>query len=112
MIRNGAKSPVEFAGHYTFPSFGCGSGCSMFYIVDSQNGTVYDGFSVVELPGSWLEKQTGKLPERMEYHPNSRLIRVSGCPNETNCGFYDYVMVNGKGLKLIRKQLLPKEFQD
>jgi hypothetical protein len=28
---------------------------------------------------------------------------------EQNCGFYDYEMVEGKGLKLVRKKLLPKE---
>jgi hypothetical protein len=111
VIRTGAKSPVEFAGHYTVPRFGCGAGCSAFYIVDSTNGKVYDGLGVVELPMSWQEKQPGDPPERLEYHPNSRLLRINGCPNETNCGFYDYVMVEGKGLKLIRKQLLPKEFQ-
>ena len=47
----------------------------------------------------------------MEFHPNSRLLKINACPNETNCGLYDYVMVEGKGLKLIRKELLPQEFQ-
>ena len=27
-----------------------------------------------------------------------------------DCGFYDYAMVDGKGLSLIRKELLPKQF--
>jgi hypothetical protein len=111
VIRTGAKSPVEFAGHYTLPRFGCGTSCNGFYIVDSITGKVYDGFGVVELPGRWQEKQSGDPPERMEFRPNSRLLRINGCPNETNCGFYDYVLVDGEGLKLIKKQLLPKEFQ-
>jgi hypothetical protein len=38
-------------------------------------------------------------------------MKVNGCPNERDCGFYDYIMVEGEGLKLIRKRLLPKEFQ-
>ena len=49
--------------------------------------------------------------ERMEFHPNSRLLKVNACPNEANCGLYDYVMVEGRGLKLVRKELLPEEFQ-
>jgi hypothetical protein len=48
---------------------------------------------------------------RIELHPNSRLFRVTGCHGETNCGFYDYEMVDGAGLKLIRKKLFPREFQ-
>jgi hypothetical protein len=110
VIREGAKSKVQFAGHYTIPVFGCGSGCEDFYIVDSANGRVYDGFAVSELPIAWQEKH-GSENERLEFHPQSRLLKVNGCPNETNCGFYDYAMVDGVGLRLVRKELLPKEFQ-
>ncbi|MBZ5531046.1 MAG: hypothetical protein LAO20_06415 [Acidobacteriia bacterium] len=109
VIREGAKSPVEFAGHCTVPRWGCGAGCSTFVVVDSITGMVYDGFAVADLPLAWMEKHEELL--RMEFHPNSRLIKINGCPGEQNCGFYDYVMVEGKGLKLVRKELLPKEFQ-
>lgn len=114
MIRNGAKHSVEFAGHYTVPLWGCGAGCTSFAIADSTSGHVYDApFEVVtELPGAWEEKQNGNLPERIEFHPDSRLMKINGCPNERNCGFYDYLMVDGEGLKLLQKKLLPKEFQD
>jgi hypothetical protein len=110
VIREGTKADVEFAGHYTVPVFGCGTGCSAFYIVDSISGKVYDGFAASDLPDAWLEKH-GPDTKRMEFHPNSRLFKINGCPNDTNCGFYDYVMVSGAGLKLVRKELLPKEFQ-
>jgi hypothetical protein len=109
MIREGAKSRVEFAGHYTVPRWGCGSGCSTFVIVDSITGAVYNGFNVADLPAAWIEKNGEQ--EQMEFHPNSRLIKINGCINEQNCGFYDYVMIEGKGLKLLRKELLPQEFQ-
>ncbi|MBZ5523337.1 MAG: hypothetical protein LAP21_13965 [Acidobacteriia bacterium] len=107
MIREGAKSPVEFAGHYTVPRWGCGAGCNAFVVVDSITGTVYDGFTVADLPLSWLEKHAE--PERMEFHPGSRLLKINGCPGEQNCGFYDYLMTEGKGLKLVRRELLPSE---
>jgi hypothetical protein len=109
MIRQGAKARVELAGHYTVPSWGCGAGCSAFVIIDSVTGTIYNGFSVLELPGLWVEKHA-VLP-RMEFYPRSRLFKVNGCIDERNCGFYDYIMVEGKGLKLIRKELLSEEFQ-
>jgi hypothetical protein len=108
-IREGAKSKVEFAGHYTVPRWGCGAGCSTFVIVDSITGTVYDGLTFSEPPVEWVTKQ--KNYERMEFQPKSRLIKINGCPDEENCGFYDYEMIEGKGLKLVRKELLAKEFQ-
>lgn len=110
-IRTGTKSKVEFSGHYTIPIFGCGAGCSMFYIVDSVTGKVYDGFSVVGLPGEY-EEGLQNIPARIEFHPDSRLLKVAGCPNEENCGYYDYLMVEGKGLKLLHEQLLPPKYQD
>jgi hypothetical protein len=113
MIRRGAKLPVEFAGHYTVPRWGCGTGCTEFAIVDSISGRAYSApFAVEELPGAWEEKHIGNFPGRMEYRPDSILMKVNGCPSERDCGFYDYLMVEGEGLKLIRKELLPKEFQD
>jgi hypothetical protein len=108
-IREGARSKVEFAGHYTVPRWGCGTGCSTLIVVDSITGKLYDGFSVADVPFAWMEKH-GEVP-RMEFHPKSRLMKINGCPNEQNCGFYDYEMIEGKGLKLLRKELLPKEFQ-
>jgi hypothetical protein len=105
MIRQGSKAHVEFAGHYTVPAWGCGSACSTFVIVDSIHGTLYSGFNVADLPMGWLEVHPDSL--RIEFHPQSRLFKINGCINEKNCGFYDYLMVEGQGLKLIRKKLLP-----
>jgi hypothetical protein len=98
--------------HYTVPQFGCGTECSAFYIVDSITGRVYGGFGIADLPGKWLEKQSSDQPLRIQFVPSSRLLKINGCPNEQDCGYYDYVMVDGKGLKLVQKWLLPKEFQD
>jgi hypothetical protein len=111
-IRYGAKGPVEFAGHYTLPRWGCGAGCNGIAIVDSITGRVYEVFfSLEDLPYQWLDKHEGERHERMDYRPDSRLMKFDACLNEVNCGFYDYVMVDGKGLKLVRKELLPPEFQ-
>ena len=109
-IRRGARSAVEFAGHYTMPGWGCGTGCSGLVVVDSKTGKIYDGVGGELLPDAWVEQHEADA-EKIEFHPNSRLLKVNACPNEHNCGLYDYVMVEGKGLKLIRRQLLPAEFQ-
>lgn len=110
MIQRGADSDVEFAGHYTVPRWGCGADCNGFVIVDSVSGKIYDGLAVEELL-KWEDAHPNVSVARMEFHPNSRLMKINACPNETDCGFYDYVMVDGKGLKLVRKDLLPQEFQ-
>lgn len=57
VIRRGAKSEVQFAGHYTMPQFGCGAGCSAFAIVDSITGKVYDGFTISDLPYNFLRSR-------------------------------------------------------
>ena len=111
VIRTGAKSTVQFAGHFTVPLFGCGALCSSFYIVDSVSGRVFDGFSVEELPGQWLESQPGRATPRIQFIPSSRLLKIDGCPNEHDCGYYDYVMDDERGLKLVKKWLLPQKFQ-
>lgn len=111
-IRNGAKGPVEFAGHYTLPGWGCGAGCIGFAIVDSITGRVYEvPFSLEDLPYQWLDTHEGEGHPRMDYRPDSRLMKFDACLNEIDCGFYDYEIVDGKGLKLVRKELLPPEFQ-
>jgi len=38
-------------------------------------------------------------------------MKLDACLNEKDCGLYDYLMVDGKGLRLLRKELLPPEFQ-
>ena len=109
-IRQGAKSEVEFAGRYTVPRWGCGTDCTGFVVVDSVSGKVYDGLGISGLPFNWLEAHgADDFFPRMEFYPNSRLLKINACPNEENCGLYDYEMIEGKGLKLLRVDLLPKE---
>jgi hypothetical protein len=111
-IREGAKSDVEFAGHYTIPRWGCGTDCNGFMIVDSISGRVYDGFGVAGLPFRLVEERGGdEVIPRMEFYPNSRLLKISACPNEEDCGLYDDEMIDETGLKLLRVELLPKESQ-
>src|ERR1700750_2529708 len=98
VIRRGAKSEVQFAGHYTVPQFGCGTECSAFYIADSISGHVYDGFGIADLPLNWLDKQSGDQLPRIQFVPTSRLLKINGCPNEHDCGYYDYIIEDGRGL--------------
>ena len=42
-LRQAAKCPPDFAGHYTVASWGCGSSCQSFMLIDSRTGKVIDG---------------------------------------------------------------------
>lgn len=41
MLREGAKKGVNFAGHYTIATWGCGTGCFEFGIIDVHTGKVF-----------------------------------------------------------------------
>jgi hypothetical protein len=109
---NGGAEAEEIAARVVPSSWGCGTSCSQLVVVDSISGRVYDvPFSVSEFPLSWDEIHSDHIPERMQFHADSRLMKFDGCLNEHDCGFYDYLMMEKGGLKLLRKKLLPKEFQ-
>ena len=40
-LREAANEGVNFAGHYIFTSWGCGTGCQVGAIIDANTGTVY-----------------------------------------------------------------------
>jgi len=110
MIRSGADFRPKFAGHYTAPEWGCGTDCSQFAVVDVITGKVYGPFLVTGLPWDWVQEHREKI-DHVEVRSNSRLLRVNGCPNASDCGFYDYEIADGVGLKLLRKELLPSKYQ-
>jgi hypothetical protein len=43
VITEGAKEGTNFAGHYIFVHWGCGSNCSASAVVDAKTGKVYEG---------------------------------------------------------------------
>src|SRR5215469_16568496 len=42
-LREGAKTPVNFAGHYIVVGWGCGTECGSYMLIDATNGNVFDG---------------------------------------------------------------------
>ena len=106
MIRQGAATGPNFAGHYTIADWGCGAGCVSIAVADAKDGRVYDGpFQAL----SWsMVKYEGKYPANtpefvpLEFYTDSRLLIARGCPEEENCGSYFYEWVAPK-FKLIRK---------
>jgi hypothetical protein len=113
-IREGAKSGPNFAGHYTLISWGCGTSCQQYALVDAVNGHVFD------LPFRYVSSQPAygisegvdvdRLPDfgRSQASPKSRLFVVGGCfdEDEKRCGWHFYEMTE-KGLSLLKTVPFP-----
>jgi len=67
MIRDGIKEGVNFAGHYVFVTFGCGTDCSSSFLVDVKSGKIFD----FPLGG---EENYGLS---LDYRRDSKLIKAS-----------------------------------
>jgi len=72
-IRLGAKDGPNFAGHYTVVTWGCGSGCLWFAVVDARTGRVY--FNPKAANVSTVPSQD---EDSLQFRIDSRLVVVSG----------------------------------
>ena len=43
-IKKGCEDGINFAGHYTLITWGCGSPCQSGVLVDRKNGKIFDGY--------------------------------------------------------------------
>jgi hypothetical protein len=101
MIRAGARKGPNFAGHYTIVEWGCGAGCAQFEVVDARTGAVYDPPFYVGLRTHFTGGGAQPDPP-LEFRIDSKLLIVSGAPNEENEGFF-YYKWDGKCLRLLAK---------
>ena len=108
-LRENLKSEgINFAGHYTFATVGCGAGCSINAIIDARNGRAY-------FPKA-LSGWTGIVGEFDRYEDyeqqtraDSRLLRMLGRPNIGRkneerygpSGIYYYEWINDR-LRLVK----------
>jgi hypothetical protein len=69
---------VNFAGHYTMASMGCGTGCSITAIVDARNGIAYFPEQLNAWTGIVGDYRYAENEEPWSYHANSRLLRAIG----------------------------------
>jgi hypothetical protein len=99
-IRNGAIHGANFAGHYTIISWGCGTSCGVYVIVDARTGNVH-----------WPPEISQGVDLGVagpEYRLNSTLLVVANCPSPDvygykNCDrkFYNW---NGSQLMLLKAE--------
>ena len=101
---------INFAGHYSFVGIGCGTNCTVSAIADARNGQV---FFPRELSGWYFNSGEnwglGEGEDFIQYHPNSRLLRVVGYqyglrgerPSPGTGGIYYFEWTNNS-LRLVR----------
>ena len=72
-IREQAREGPNFAGHYTVATWGCGTGCLQFAVVDARTGKVYFHPRAETVAGVTFQDE-----ERLQFRRDSRLFIVSG----------------------------------
>jgi len=100
IIREAAKGPVNFAGHYILATWGCGAGCIMGATIDATTGRV------ISLPftiSDWPLNATDPL----SYRVDSCLLIAQGSRNEANAHGTYYYTFDGKAFILRASELMP-----
>lgn len=77
VIRDAFTQPANFAGHYRVATWGCGTDCRNFAIVDKYTGATYTMPGVQAIAGVM-----GNDEERVAFRPDSTLLIVAGCFND------------------------------
>ena len=107
-IKDQTAEGANFAGHFRIATWGCGSGCIQFAIIDVQTGDVYFPPDV-ETVMVFLDQDD----EPLQYQVSSRLLVVLGHKEKTNWqhgeeGKFFYEWKNQR-LVLIRKVKLERK---
>ena len=81
-LSRGLREGVNFAGHYVFVGWGCGTGCVSGAIVDGRTGEVFwpeqfNALAVGYSDGNYADKP-------VEYRKNSRLLVIRGIPGQAS----------------------------
>jgi len=103
---------INFAGHYTVASMGCGTGCSVTAIVDNRNGRAYFPDQLNGWTGIVGDYEYAENEEPWTYHANSRLLRAIGREhigplNEEHYGPSGIYYYEWKNNRLVRVKLKP-----
>jgi hypothetical protein len=105
VISDGAKKGPNFAGHYTIVTWGCGTACAQFAIVDAISGRVFD----TPFSGVSFESEQGEFFQQsgIQYQLNSSLLVIQGCPDEKDCAQHLYNWKNDRLQEVGTEPLMP-----
>jgi hypothetical protein len=99
---------VNFAGHYTLASVGCGTGCSITAIIDARTGRAHFPDELAGWTGIVGDYEPPEGEEFRMFRADSRLLRLIGRPSIHRAkegrhgpsGIYYYEWVNDR-LRLV-----------
>jgi hypothetical protein len=99
-LREAHRGGVNFAGHFIFTSWGCGTGCQMGAIITTRMGVVYFpkelagiGFGVDGAPVS---------DDPMQYRKSSKLFILDGYAGNGKANGVTYLIWQGNQFKQVR----------
>lgn len=97
-LRDGASAGVNFAGHYSFVTIGCGTSCRFAFVIDLRTGEVFD------FPYGGEEQYQMDLL----YFQDSRMVRVrwKGDWDSSTCTEKD-LLVEGTRWRVLAERRLP-----
>jgi len=94
-ISMGAKAGANFAGHFALVSWGCGSSCGSYVVVDSQSGRVYE-------PSELVNVELGRGGP--VYRADSSLLVLANCPESSQGCERKFYNWNGQKLVLVKAE--------
>jgi len=101
VIREAAAVGANFSGHFAIATWGCGTGCEDFVMIDVKTGAIFDP-KAYEV-GSHYPQQQDYEPgwvchsNLINYRRDSRLLVVEGCILEgKQCGRTYFAEENGQ----------------
>lgn len=103
VITEESAKPVNFAGHYRVATWGCGTDCRGFAIINKQTGAVYTLPGLVEVAGVM-----GIEEDRLAFKADSRLFVITGIQNDSIEGKFFYLWEKEK-LRLLAKHPILKQ---
>lgn len=75
------EAGVNFAGHYTLASAGCGTGCSIVALIDTRNGRAYFPKELLGWTSIVGDYEPPEGEDIRTHRADSRLLRMLGRPN-------------------------------
>ncbi|MET3179541.1 UNVERIFIED_ORG: hypothetical protein ABIC43_002697 [Variovorax guangxiensis] len=96
VIHRAYSEPPNFAGHLRVASWGCGTDCRNFAVLDQNTGQAYTLPNVDAIVGAM-----GNADERVDFRLDSRLLIISGSFNEKPPEGKFYYLWTGQRLKRI-----------
>ena len=100
---------INFAGHYTLATVGCGTGCSVTAFIDARDGRAYFPRELNGWTGIVGDYDPPEGEDTWEWRADSRLLRIVGRPNVGRedeerygpSGIYHYEWT-GRRLRLVK----------